>query len=279
MPNFVAALNSGGAAFLVQASIKGSAAFLSNDDMATSFVSAGEAEAVYNESFADPDAVMRRLVLGRDRAAYLTAMADMVVKSAELESEAALVVHVQGRDSPDPVLCLVQMRAVFSVDGDSVIFGTKLIPMPSSDCLTVRGPSQPFQVWQRATAEEAPFDLHAPFLGEASETNSEAEEVKIEVKRYQQPPLQMFEGPSVPFSFSGFTAKRKAAAADSADFSAMNGRTGKSVCGDNTKKTLCSDPSNHPGKFENSALLSTSPSAVPDLLFDVGAFEGIIEGL
>mmetsp|Transcript_64000 Transcript_64000/g.109859 ORF Transcript_64000/g.109859 Transcript_64000/m.109859 type:complete len:500 (-) Transcript_64000:178-1677(-) len=162
VPNFVAALNSGGSAFLVQASIKGAAVFLTNDEMAASFISAGEAEAVYNESFADPDATMRRLVLGCDRATYLKAVADMVVKGTDLLSETSLVVHIRAR-AHHPVLCLVQMRASFSADGDNVVFGTKLTPMPPSDYLTTKGPSQPFLVvgaqGQRAAAAEV-ADIH-----------------------------------------------------------------------------------------------------------------------
>jgi len=162
VPNFVAALNSGGSAFLVQASIKGAAVFLTNDEMAASFISAGEAKAVYNESFADPDATMRRLVLGCDRATYLKAVADMVVKGTDLLSETSLVVHIRAR-AHHPVLCLVQMRASFSADGDNVVFGTKLTPMPPSDYLTTKGPSQPVLVvgaqGQRAAAAEV-ADIH-----------------------------------------------------------------------------------------------------------------------
>jgi hypothetical protein len=132
IPNYVAALNSGGSAFLVQASVGGSSAFFCNDDMSAAFVSAHEAESIYAASSSDPDAVMRRLVAPRDRLAYLSAMTDLLVRQHDLLGETSLIVHVNARRGP-PVLCLVQLRSSFH--GDVVVFGAKFIPMPSSDYL------------------------------------------------------------------------------------------------------------------------------------------------
>lgn len=137
IPNYVAALNSGGSAFLVQASVGGSSAFFCNDDMAASFVSAHEAEAIYGASSSDPDSVMRRLIVQQDRPKYLKAMTDLIVRHHELIGETSLIAHVNARRGP-PVLSLVQLRSSFH--GDSVVFGVKFIPMPSSDYLPPAAP-------------------------------------------------------------------------------------------------------------------------------------------
>ena len=140
VPNFVAALSSSGSGFLVQASQAGASSFFVNDDMAVNFVTVAEAEAVYASSGADPDAVLRRLVATRDRPAYLRAVADLLVRQTDLLSETSLLVHINARRGP-PTLCLMQMRASFSPDGDAVVFGYKLIPMPDSDYKAVGVPA------------------------------------------------------------------------------------------------------------------------------------------
>jgi hypothetical protein len=165
IPNYVASLNSGGSAFLVQASVGGSAVFFCNDDMAAAFVTAREAEAIYGASLADPDAVMHRLVAPRDRPAYLRAVADLLVRQSDLLCETSLLVHVHARRGP-PVLCLAQMRASFSADGEAVVFGIKLIPMPDSDYLPLKTAEEPAPyphlVW---SPEAALHDPHAQDLG------------------------------------------------------------------------------------------------------------------
>jgi hypothetical protein len=57
-----------------------------------------------------------------------------MVRNTDLLSETSLLAHVHAREGP-PVLCLVQMRASFSPDGQSAVFGTKFIEMPQSDYL------------------------------------------------------------------------------------------------------------------------------------------------
>jgi len=134
IPNYVAALNSGGSAFLVQASLGGAAAYFCNEDMATTFCSAAEAERVHESGGCDPDAVMRRLVASRDRPTYLKAVEQLLVRNHDLLSETSLLAHVNARSGP-PKLCLIQMRASFSPDGQAMVFGTKFIEMPESDYL------------------------------------------------------------------------------------------------------------------------------------------------
>ena len=101
IPNFVAALDGGGSAFMVHASVGGGAAFFCNDGMATHFVSAPECDAVFEAGGqCDPDAVMRRLVATRDRPAFVRAFADLLVKEPDLSSETTLLVHVNARADP-----------------------------------------------------------------------------------------------------------------------------------------------------------------------------------
>ena len=155
VPPFVASLTSGGGAVLVQASVAGAGAFLCNQDMAAGYVSAKEAEAAYGASAADPDAVMRRLVVAADRSDYLGALADLLVGQSSLESSASLVVRVHakaaargagggrgggesgggsggggGRRRGETLeqLCLLEMRCAVTPDGSAVCLGVKLTP-------------------------------------------------------------------------------------------------------------------------------------------------------
>lgn len=131
IPAFVAALNSGGSAFLVQVMVKGASVFFCNDDMARQFINAAEAEEEHANHKEDPGSVMRKLVAARDRPAYLRATARLLVHLTVLAAETSFMAHVMSRDG-NRVLCLVQLRASFSADGDNVVFGTKLIPVPDS---------------------------------------------------------------------------------------------------------------------------------------------------
>jgi hypothetical protein len=129
IPAFVAALNSGGSAFLVQVMVRGASVFFCNDDMASQFINAAEAEEEHATTKDDPGSVMKRLVAQRDRPAYLRAAARLLVHLPQLASETSFMAHIVTRDG-NRVLCLVQLRASFSADGENVVMGTKLIPVP-----------------------------------------------------------------------------------------------------------------------------------------------------
>mmetsp|Transcript_22825 Transcript_22825/g.26847 ORF Transcript_22825/g.26847 Transcript_22825/m.26847 type:complete len:612 (+) Transcript_22825:54-1889(+) len=130
IPAFVAALNSGGSAFLVQVMVRGASVFFCNDDMASQFINAAEAEEEHSATKDDPGSVMRRIVATRDRPAYLRAAARLLVHLPQMASETSFMAHIKGRTEGTNVLCLVQMRASFSPDGENVVMGTKLMPVP-----------------------------------------------------------------------------------------------------------------------------------------------------
>jgi hypothetical protein len=129
IPAFVAALNSGGSAFLVQVMVRGASVFFCNDDMASQFINAAEAEEEHSGTKDDPGSVMRKIVSQRDRPAYLRAAARLLVHLPQLASETSFMAHIMSREG-NKVLCLVQMRASFSANGENVVMGTKLIPVP-----------------------------------------------------------------------------------------------------------------------------------------------------
>jgi len=129
-PDFMSPYESAGQGYLVQRSLGGSSAFFVNKGMAETFMSATEADAIYASSSADPDSVMRRLVATRDRLEYLQCMTELVLGSPDLLSEASLVCHIHTREAGPPTLCTLQLRASFSSDGEEVIFGAKIAPLP-----------------------------------------------------------------------------------------------------------------------------------------------------
>lgn len=131
IPAFVAALNSGGSAFLVQVMVRGASVFFCNDDMASQFINAAEAEEEHAGTKDDPGSVMKRLIATRDRPAYLRAAARLLVHLPQLGSETSFMAHIMTREG-NRVLCLVQLRASFSADGENVVMGTKLIPVPEA---------------------------------------------------------------------------------------------------------------------------------------------------
>lgn len=147
IPNYIAGANCAGIGYLVQASSGGSSVFFANEDMAADYVSAAEADEIYATSSGDPDCIMRRLVATRDRPAYLKCMTELILRSAGLLSEASLICHIHTRQASPPTLCLVTLRASFSPDGEEVVFGVKIAPLPDSGYLhRPLEPSQPAAV-------------------------------------------------------------------------------------------------------------------------------------
>ena len=133
IPNYVAALNSSGCSFLVQATINGASVFFCNEDCSQNFVTAAEAEMLYSGAYADPDAVMRRLVVQQDRNIYFSIIDELFVKTrTKRECETKCVLFIRTRDG-EAVLCLVQVRASISAKGDAVVIGFKIVPLPDDE--------------------------------------------------------------------------------------------------------------------------------------------------
>jgi len=180
IPKFITSLARRNGAVLIQTNVRGASFFRCSDAMADAFVTADEANFIYGESKADPDAVMRQLLVSADRPAYIKAVTDLLCRAKPhqpsssssrppcFQSVSSCVARVRPRRSATKsaeVLCLIELRAVVAEDGSSLTLGVRLTPEAA-----VSAPPAPEAAFLYALGSSLRVDLAQVEEGAASKT-------------------------------------------------------------------------------------------------------------